>query len=160
MRFGNPVLNEIAQAHSKTSAQVLLRWSIQHVRPSRSQDNLLSRTPGLTWTCTSQGFVPIPKSVSQNRIESNGDLFGFELSKEDMQKVTMVDLCVNGHSTLITSFASSWMGWTNTLLRIGTSSMWPSGSIRLLLLIYEYHTTSFHSEHTNAVVRETVRPPS
>lgn len=35
----------------------------------------------------SQGFVPIPKSVSRDRIVSNGDVFGFELSQGDMNKV-------------------------------------------------------------------------
>ena len=36
--------------------------------------------------------MPIPKSVNQKRIESNGDLFEFELSEVDMQKVTIDSL--------------------------------------------------------------------
>ncbi|KAH8084089.1 NADP-dependent oxidoreductase domain-containing protein [Filobasidium floriforme] len=67
MRFNHPVLNEVAKAHDKSPAQILLRWSIQH------------------------GFVPIPKSVSQKRIQSNGDLFTFELSQEEMAKLDELD---------------------------------------------------------------------
>lgn len=31
-----------------------------------------------------QGYVAIPKSVSQGRIKANADLYGFELSKEEL----------------------------------------------------------------------------
>ena len=32
----------------------------------------------------SQGFVPLPKSVTPLRIESNADIYDFELNEEDM----------------------------------------------------------------------------
>ncbi|MBN6188882.1 aldo/keto reductase [Aneurinibacillus sp. BA2021] len=56
----HPVLTEIAQKHGKTPAQVILRWDLQH------------------------GIVTIPKSVHEERIIQNADLFDFVLSAEDM----------------------------------------------------------------------------
>ena len=59
----HPVLTEIAQAHGKTTAQVILRWDLQ------------------------RGFILIPKSVHKERIVSNTDIFDFELSAEEMQRI-------------------------------------------------------------------------
>lgn len=53
-------LEEIAKAHDKTVAQVVLRWSLQ------------------------KGFVPLPKSVTPSRIKENIELFDFELSEFEM----------------------------------------------------------------------------
>ena len=58
-----PELSEIAQAHGKSAAQVVLRWHIQI------------------------GNVVFPKSVTPDRIRENKDIFDFELSHEDMQKI-------------------------------------------------------------------------
>lgn len=56
-------LADIAKKYGKTEAQIVLRWSLQH------------------------GFLPLPKSANKNRIKENIDLFDFELSKEDMEKI-------------------------------------------------------------------------
>lgn len=53
-------LEEIAETHNKTVAQVVLRWSLQ------------------------KGFLPLPKSVTPSRIKENIELFDFELSEFDM----------------------------------------------------------------------------
>lgn len=58
---GNIVIEKLANKYGKTSAQVLLRWSLQH------------------------GCVAIPKSVHKQRIEENISIFNFELSEEDMK---------------------------------------------------------------------------
>lgn len=58
-----PELGEIAQAHGKSAAQVVLRWHIQI------------------------GNIVFPKSVTPDRIRENKDIFDFELSDEDMQKI-------------------------------------------------------------------------
>ena len=36
-------------------------------------------------TNVSQGFVPLPKSVTESRIEENADVYDFELTAEDME---------------------------------------------------------------------------
>lgn len=63
----NPVITEIAKAHGKTSAQVILRWHIQ------------------------ENFIVIPKSVKAERIRENFEVFDFELSADDMQKIEALD---------------------------------------------------------------------
>jgi diketogulonate reductase-like aldo/keto reductase len=60
-RLGHPTLGEVARRHSKTPAQVLIRWCLQH------------------------GLIVIPKSTRAERIRENSDVFGFELSAEDMR---------------------------------------------------------------------------
>ena len=63
--FENPILTAIAKKHSKTPAQVLIRWSLQ------------------------KQFVPLPKSVTKSRIEENADVYDFELDEEDMEKLDL-----------------------------------------------------------------------
>jgi len=58
--FDNPTLLALATKYSKTVAQILGRWCIQH------------------------GFVYVPKSVKKVRMEENGCVFDFELSTDDM----------------------------------------------------------------------------
>ncbi|RKS80222.1 diketogulonate reductase-like aldo/keto reductase [Motilibacter peucedani] len=62
-----PVLAEIAQAHGKTPAQVVLRWHVQ------------------------LGIVAIPKSVNPERIAQNIQVFDFELSDDDMARIATLD---------------------------------------------------------------------
>jgi diketogulonate reductase-like aldo/keto reductase len=63
----NPTIGSVAQAHSKTPAQVLIRWSIQ------------------------LGNVVIPRSSSPERIKSNLDVFDFELTGDDMATLNGLD---------------------------------------------------------------------
>ncbi|ELY99624.1 aldo/keto reductase [Natrialba aegyptia] len=62
--FENDVLVSIGEQYSKSAAQVVLRWLIQ------------------------RGIVAIPKSVHEERIVENFDIFGFELSTEDMNTIS------------------------------------------------------------------------
>jgi methylglyoxal/glyoxal reductase len=59
-RLGHPMLGRVARHHSKTPAQVLIRWGLQH------------------------GLIVIPKSTREERIRENADVFGFELSAAEM----------------------------------------------------------------------------
>lgn len=38
-----------------------------------------------------QGFICIPKSVSQSRIKSNTDLYGFELTEGEVKELDALD---------------------------------------------------------------------
>ncbi len=59
-RFDDPNLVEVAKRYSKTPAQILLRWAVQHE------------------------IVVIPKSVDPNRIRENADVFDFSITRQDM----------------------------------------------------------------------------
>lgn len=60
----DPTLLAIAKAHGRTPGQVTLRWLIQ------------------------QGVVAIPRTAKESRARENFDVFGFELSPEEMARVT------------------------------------------------------------------------
>jgi len=59
---------EVAAAHGKTAAQVMLRWHLQ------------------------EGRSAIPKSVKPARIAENFDVFDFELTREEIAKTDALDL--------------------------------------------------------------------
>lgn len=63
----NPVVNQIARAHQKTAAQVELRWGLQH------------------------DMVEITKTVHQDRMKENADVFDFELTDDEMQQIDALD---------------------------------------------------------------------
>ena len=65
--FEEPMLNEIGAKYKKTSAQVMLRWHLQ------------------------RGIIVIPKSTHYERMVENFDVFDFELSNEDMEKIALLD---------------------------------------------------------------------
>ncbi|MGY4646960.1 2,5-diketo-D-gluconate reductase A [Mycobacterium sp. URHB0021] len=68
----NPVIVEIAAAHRKTPAQVMLRWHLQ------------------------QGRQVIPKSVTPSRIAENFDVFDFDLSTEQLAAIDALDTGIRG----------------------------------------------------------------
>lgn len=59
----DPTLNEIANTHGKTPGQVTLRWLIQ------------------------QDVIAIPRTTKESRARENFDIFDFELSSEEMQRI-------------------------------------------------------------------------
>lgn len=65
--FTNETLVSIAAAHSKSVAQIVLRWLIQ------------------------REVVAIPKSVQPERIAQNFDIFGFVLTAEEMEAIKGLD---------------------------------------------------------------------
>jgi diketogulonate reductase-like aldo/keto reductase len=60
-----PVLQEIARAHGRTPAQVVLRWHVQQ-----------------------PGVVAVPKSGNPQRIAENTEVFDFTLSDEEMRRIS------------------------------------------------------------------------
>ncbi|XP_049842377.1 1,5-anhydro-D-fructose reductase-like [Schistocerca gregaria] len=65
--MSDPVVSRIAEKYKKTTAQVLLRHTVQ------------------------RGIVVIPKSVNPDRIKQNFDIFDFELTQEDMDELDALD---------------------------------------------------------------------
>ena len=65
--LGNETIQSIAQAHGVSAAQVILRWDLQ------------------------RGIVVIPGSSNPEHIRENLDLFGFELSDEEMEQIATLD---------------------------------------------------------------------
>lgn len=65
--FTNPILLEIGKKYNKSAAQVILRWLIQ------------------------RNVVVIPKSVHKERMIENFNIFDFELSADDMNKIKSMD---------------------------------------------------------------------
>ena len=82
-RNDDPLLLPLTKKYNKTPAQVLLRWSLQKVGllPCDCPMNLRGTN------MTTQGFVPLPKSVTKSRIEENSQIYDFELTDEDMQSL-------------------------------------------------------------------------
>ena len=62
--FAEPVVAEAAAAHGVTPGQVVLRWHVQ------------------------LGSMPLPKSATPERQRANLDVFGFELSDDEMAAIT------------------------------------------------------------------------
>ena len=63
----DPAITQIADAHSKTPAQVVIRWHLQ------------------------LGNVVIPKSVTPERIVENFDVFDFSLTDDEMASIEALD---------------------------------------------------------------------
>ncbi|MFD1031643.1 aldo/keto reductase [Metaplanococcus flavidus] len=63
----HPVIEEIAMKNEKTPAQVILRWDLQ------------------------TGVVTIPKSSKEPRIIQNGQVFDFELTDNDMERISALN---------------------------------------------------------------------
>ena len=71
--FNVPVLKEIGEKYGKSTGQVMLRWLLQ------------------------RDIIVIPKSVKKERMKQNIDVFDFELTAEDIEKIAMLD---TGKSTI------------------------------------------------------------
>jgi 2,5-diketo-D-gluconate reductase A len=63
----HPLLAELARKHSKTPAQVILRWHLD------------------------RGLTIIPKASSAHRLRENLDLFDFKLDGDDMDRIAGLD---------------------------------------------------------------------
>ena len=65
--LANPVLEKIATTHSRSTAQVALRWAMQ------------------------RGTIPIPKTQSPDHLRENIDLFEFTLTTEELAAISALD---------------------------------------------------------------------
>jgi len=69
-RMDDPALKPLMEKHSKTPAQILIRWSIQ------------------------KGFIPLPKTATEARLKENIDVFDFTLDEADMAQLATDDYYV------------------------------------------------------------------
>ncbi|TPL21502.1 aldo/keto reductase [Mesorhizobium sp. B2-4-10] len=65
--LGDPTIAGIAAKHGKSAAQTMIRWHLQ------------------------EGLIVIPKSVHQDRISANFDVFDFELDAQDLKAIRGMD---------------------------------------------------------------------
>ena len=65
--FNNEILTKIANKHSRSVAQVILRWLYQ------------------------RGIVSLAKSVHENRMKENFDIYSFSLDEDDMSLIKTLD---------------------------------------------------------------------
>ena len=84
--FQNELLASIGRKYIKSIAQVILRW------------------------LTQRGIVAIPKSVRKERIEENFNIFDFELSIEDMEAITTLDMKTSSFFDHRDPEIIKWMG--------------------------------------------------
>lgn len=66
-KANDPTLNKIAKSHDVTGTQVLIRY------------------------CLQKNWIPLPKSDTPSRIVANIDVYGFELSDEEMSSLDSLD---------------------------------------------------------------------
>jgi diketogulonate reductase-like aldo/keto reductase len=62
-RWGEPVLKKLAEKYGKSEAQILVRWSLQ------------------------KGYVPLPKSVNEDRIRANTEVYDFVLTADEVKEL-------------------------------------------------------------------------
>jgi 2,5-diketo-D-gluconate reductase A len=70
--LADPTIGQLAQAHGRTPAQVMLRWHLQ------------------------QGRQVIPKSVTPSRIAENFDVFDFTLTDAELAAIDALDTGIRG----------------------------------------------------------------
>ena len=68
MLVQNSVLNKIAEKYEKTLSQVVIRWHIQ------------------------RGLAPIFRAFKENHLRQSTDVYGFELSTEDMERISSLNI--------------------------------------------------------------------
>ena len=67
--FENELLLELGQKYGKSLTQICLRWELQN------------------------GIIPLPKTMSEERMKENADIFDFEISLEDMELINSMEKC-------------------------------------------------------------------
>lgn len=64
--INEPIIRAVAQRHQRTPAQIMIRYQLQH------------------------GNVAIPKTVTEDRIITNFDVFNFHLSDQDIREIESI----------------------------------------------------------------------
>jgi 2,5-diketo-D-gluconate reductase A len=93
--FTNELLAAIGKTHGKTVAQVVLRWLIQ------------------------RDIVTIPKSVRRERMEENFDVIDFELTEDEMARITTME---TGATVFFDHRNPDMVNWLNSRKEIRSKS--------------------------------------
>ncbi len=67
--FENELLLELSRKYGKSLPQICLRWELQN------------------------GIIPLPKTLSEERMRENADIFDFEITEADMQLINSMEKC-------------------------------------------------------------------
>ena len=67
--LNNKILQDLAKKYNKSTAQLAIRWHLQ------------------------KGYLPLPKSVTPERIKENFEVFDFEISSSDMDTMSKIESC-------------------------------------------------------------------
>jgi len=84
--FTDPTLTEIGSSHSKSVAQIVLRWLVQ------------------------RGVVAVQKSVRPERMRENIEVFDFELTADEMTRIGPMD---RGESLFFDHRDPAMVSWLN-----------------------------------------------
>lgn len=68
----NKTLIDLGKKYNKSTAQLAIRWHLQ------------------------KGYLPLPKSVTPERIKENFEVFDFEISSSDMDTMSKIESCFDG----------------------------------------------------------------
>lgn len=77
-------MNELSQKYKRSKAQIALRWSVQ------------------------KGLIPLAKSIHPERIKENINIFDFEISEEDMEKLDSLNARPSNPDATPDSIYNSW----------------------------------------------------
>jgi len=67
-KLNHPLVKAISNRYGKTTAQILIKWNLQH------------------------GLVVIPKSIHENRILENSQVFDFRIEEKDMEALNSLNV--------------------------------------------------------------------
>lgn len=82
------VFTELAKKYDKTNVQIILRWHIQ------------------------EGNVIFPKSTNPQHIKDNFDIFDFELTDEEMAKISSLDRNVRFYNATLEQQEAQFTAWS------------------------------------------------
>lgn len=76
----------MAEHYGKTPAQICIKWNLQH------------------------GFLPLSKSVNEDRMRANLEVEDFEIAEEDMRKLEVLKALLTEMIRIKFCFNGSWKG--------------------------------------------------
>lgn len=85
--INEPIFTELAKKYNKTNVQIILRWHIQ------------------------EGNVIFPKSTNPQHIKDNFDIFDFELTADEMEKIKAVDKNIRFFNATLEQQEAQFTNW-------------------------------------------------